>query len=213
MEVCNSIFMNTRFVIFLGLMVIGSALLPQSTYAATGSADLKVNGSDAALSFSGKTRVTLSWVGTGVKNCGIYVAGGRNLKVRSEGTKKMQLPSDAAYVSFNCNSLETGEALSDKILITDPKGTSSLSTITDDTQTITAIATGRLVTQICIGDFFGTLNWGDGKTDKVGPEFKNQHCGTEASDTQTHYYTQAGIYTVTFKDWIGRKHKEKVKIR
>ena len=62
-------------------------------------------------------------------------------------------------------------------------------------------------------NYFGTIAWGDGKTDKAGPEFKNTNCGTVVSDTQTHFYARSGSYTVTFKDWIGRKHSEKIFIR
>ncbi|KND49221.1 MAG: hypothetical protein AB203_02385 [Parcubacteria bacterium C7867-008] len=194
----------------LVVFIVSVVTIPQMALAAT--VDLKVNDSDSALSYSGKKKLNLSWVGTGVQNCDIYVGRGTSFKVKSTGTKKLKVSSDAPYVSFNCNDAATGKAISDYVYITDPKGTSGFSVTTNDTHTVTAYATGKRTTPVCVGEYFGTIKWGDRSSNPVGPELKNQQCGTDVTDMQTHWYQKAGKYTVTFTDWAGRTHKEKVTI-
>jgi hypothetical protein len=192
----------------LQLLVSGTTILSSTV-------DLKVKGSDGPLSFSGKKKISFTWNATGVKNCHLQVARGKDYRVSPIGEKRLTVSSDAPYVVLSCNNSKTGEAQSDYVYITDPKGRSALSVITDETNTITATASAELPKKVCGADNFklGTINWGDGQKDLVVPELKGTTCETEVTDTQTHYYSTSGTYTVTFTDWAKRKHSEKITIQ
>jgi hypothetical protein len=189
-------------------------LLVSQTITQSSPVDLKVKGSDGPLSFSGRKKISFTWTATGVKNCHLQVARGKDYNVSPVGEKRITVSSDAPYVVLSCNSIKTGEAISDYVNIIDPKGRSAFSVITDDSNTITATASGELIKKVCAADTFkiGTISWGDGETDLVVPELKDGTCSKEVSDTQTHYYSNPGTYKVVFKDWAKRKHSEEVTI-
>ena len=151
---------------------------------------------------------------SGVKNCHLLVAKGKDYKVSTIGAKKLNVSSDAPYVVLSCNNSTTGQAQSDYIYITDPKGRSGLSVITDQSKTVTATVRSELATAVCFSDNFklGTINWGDGKTDEASPELKETSCETNVSDGQTHFYGTPGTYKITFIDWAKRKYTEEVTI-
>lgn len=84
--------------------------------------DLKVNGSDGPVSLSSAQEVTLTWTSVGVSNCDIYVARANTPSrdtVAPSGSKKITVdPNVSPYVSFNCNTVSGGTALSDFVKIT-----------------------------------------------------------------------------------------------
>jgi hypothetical protein len=184
-----------------------------SDAATTSTVDLKAKGSDATLSFSGKKKILFSWTSTSVKNCHLYVARGKSYKVSPNGDKKVTVPSDAPYVLLSCNDINTGKEVRDTILVKDPKGTMSLSTSVEDSLTVSAIASASLRKEICVGKYFGTISWGDGEKENLGPEFKDgATCGTEVEDMQTHTYSRPGTYTIVFTDNQKRTKRSKVTV-
>jgi hypothetical protein len=94
--------------------------VPYTSHAA--SVDLTINGSDAVLTLSKKEKVTAVWTANGVKNCHLYVAGGNSRKVKTSGEKKLSVSPKAAYVTVSCNSIETGEEISDRITVSKRSG-------------------------------------------------------------------------------------------
>ena len=110
--------------------------VPSASHAA--SVNLTVNGSDAALSLSKKEKVTASWTTDDAKNCHLYVAGGSSRKVKTSGERKLSVSPKAAYVTVSCNSIKTGEEISDSIPVSRTSGTGTGSEIEHPTCTVEA---------------------------------------------------------------------------
>lgn len=110
----------------------------------TQSLDIKIAGKDGLVGYAGKRSQTFTWTSSGVQNCHLLVAQGSQYDVPTSGSKTITLDGTALYVVLSCNSIATGEALSDYIYLVpvatfnpetvprgNPNGKAALSVYTD----------------------------------------------------------------------------------